>query len=216
MDNIFTTIENWDGEQLWQYLRFCDHFMMGAGDKQHIGKSKDKIEKVKDYLNIPGHPFKDFIITLMEFEKEPEVYYSKLKQILIEVLNTLRDNPIFITPVVKSHIERNPQYNWILTGMKPLTRESPDVILAGSLVNAIDLMSDISKSIRKSDLKTLTTKEKIQSLKTLSFVYNVLHDFKPNPKIFKGFEINDANKDDAEKKLLEIADKDSYSETNRM
>ena len=199
----FNEIENWGTEAISDFIDYCDYFIEKDGN---FSKTAAKIKKSQEFLAQPDHKFNVFIRQMALDSMEPDKFYLRLKQYLVEVLNLLRENQHLMDTKLKSHLERCAQYNWIFINMTPMVKESPEKIMVNSLVSAVNLMADIGQSIKKSDIKELSVKDKIGAIKSLSFVYKVLKDFQPERgRVFKDFNIVEANKDDAERKALEYA-----------
>ena len=200
-------INTWDTDQVIKFFQFANLFMKGdAGTEKLITTNKKKIMSIFDFETIPGHPYNNFIIMMDLTRENASKFDYRFKKMLNEVLVMLSENPQMITDELYTMMERNPNYSWALT---PKNANSTQELAMDTVNDAMRIVSDLTRSIKKKDLMKLSTREKIGAIKQLWPVFELFKkNVRPAGRVFDDTNVSGAKTEDLEKKLL------MYSEDN--
>lgn len=227
----------WKEGQWITFLRFCEVFIEKTGDRTKDGTgvtikvTDKKWREVEGFLDMPDHPFQEFLYRIDKFTDDPTAtrnkFYYKLVTMTKIVLGYLRANPSIVTTTMREIIEPNPRLNWCLQTTKIVDTAVgaivvPDKVervgishtnqevasyeknLADAVTKVTNLLVRIIESISPEDLEKMSAKDKMMAVGRMSYVFTVGKSFRVNKGVFKQININSASRDQLESLMLEF------------
>ncbi len=220
---------------LLQFIEFFIEFKDRKGNSRvedRFTVTAAKIAEMEKYLESPGHPFQEWMYRIdIWSDDNHKAFYYKFINLARIALSYLKRHPSSITPPMEELMQKYPnrmgrallQYKVVDTGngevvsrdkmmtegngnkQTPTTMQSVQVKMMNSLVKLADLYEDLSGSISKSELKDMETKDKLNALSKLSFIFGMAQK-KVGPSHFTQINLNGSTKD-VEKAMLDYVKK---------
>jgi hypothetical protein len=181
-----------------EFLRYLEFFLGGEGENEVYRTTIDRMKAMEENLQIPSHPFHEFIYRLNLFSDThtPRQFYYKLAQFARNGLTYLKKHPSLISTDLKEIIEKHParmgwclgQYktetmpngtevvqrdNQIVDGFKKSSAALPSIQtkMMTNLFTVADLYERIAGSIKDTDIKKMTVGDKLKALGNLAFIF---------------------------------------------
>lgn len=222
-------MDSWDDKKFSDFFVFQD-FFYGKDGKIHA--TKEIVQAVQQYklaspfivemlekINVPLDP------------KKPEEwnyrkFFMKLQVIIRVVKNRIKGKPGILLPsLVKAQLEKKhcewmkevyendgtPKLITALTNKKPkdlLILPDEEISPGQKLINAIGKVADvydmIAGSIKPEDIQRLDTKDKINALQKLSYLYSAMKKTPPKNLNFIKINTKTGGKEELESALLDF------------
>lgn len=195
----------WGHDKWMDYLRFTSLFIErdAENDKEVFSFTKGKRNVLDEFLNIPNHPFHEFIYRVDKWQGEhsDSEYRHKFSAICRVILGYLKNHPSIINSDMKILIDTYPKrLGWVLAQYNVVTTRAGEIVqrdtaadsgspvkmvslqtkLSNSLVNMADMYERISASVSEKDLKSMKLDEKLKVLKDLSFIFGMANKKQTN------------------------------------
>lgn len=227
----------WDEGQWICFLRFCEIFVSTSEKKTTDGSgvkfkvTEAKWREVEGFLDMPDHPFQEFLYRIDKFTYDPSAnatkFYWKFLSMVKFVLGYLKSNPSIVTEKMREIIEPNPRFNWCLTQTKVVeTIVGPMVVpdreervgnhptnmdiasyeknLADAVTKTTNLLVRLVESVKPEELEKMPVKDRLMAIGRMSYVFTVGKSFKVNKGVFKQINIHAADRDTLEAALLDF------------
>lgn len=158
----------------------------------------------------------------------PRTFFLKFSSLIRLIGAYIREHPSVVTEEMKKSMETNPRLSWMLEhyvkketkmgvsliGERKLdglqgrhevvNNPDPNIIFMESVMKATDLTHRLIKGIKSTDLKELSTKERISlgfaGVKMLS----AMKSYKPNIGVFNQINIKAAGREELEEAMLNL------------
>lgn len=223
-------LANWTEAHYIHFLRFCEFFIhYTEKGEPKVSVTKERWHKAEDLLNMPDHPFHEFLYRINHFSIDPnsseKKFYFKLISMMKFVLGYLRSNPALVGDEMKKIIEPNARFNWCLTQTRVVdTAVGPVVVpdsqmrvgefhnnqplatteqnLLSAMNRAINLFNVVAESITPEEIKKMAPKDKLLAMARMFPLFSVTKNFKPGKQIFKQINIHAAGREELESAML--------------
>ena len=189
----------WTHDRWMDLIRFALAFIERDGESEVFRITDEKRKMMDSYLEIPNHPFQEFIwrIDLWLDDSTNRQYYYKLTTLTRLCLTFLKRHPSLIDDEMRKVMEEWPlrlgwalaQYriqdtrageivvrdNGVMDGHSRKQVEMPSVQakMMESLLKIADTYELLAGSISPKELAKLNVGEKLKALKDLSFIFGV-------------------------------------------
>lgn len=229
-------VQDWGNTKIMQFLKYVDFFttdgkfdtsVSRVTEAQMRGEDEMFWDEFSERVNIV--PGKDGGTSLR--------FRLRLTTFARVVLSWIKNNPHAITEQMMELMDKNPRLNWAIKTFKMVTTDmgvqvverdndettdprqknetpamsnvnTPMVKFEQAKLSMLTLLQALSKSIPSSELKTMTTKDKIAAFdKLLNTATKVMGQTRPNSVVFQQINVNKSNREELEKSFL------SYAET---
>lgn len=223
---------DWDERKTLAFLNWAASFL--NEDKTRFVFTEATIKEAEKKLEQPTCPEQEFLYRINLFTTDldatPRKFFYKFNTFLRNVLNYLKQNPVYITEEMKAVLESSPRMAWALSHFKTVEtkvgsevtvrdtndvtqiarrtvkQDTPEVLMLEGMYAVANLFTELAKSIKPKDIKNMNARDKFTALAKLIPMFRVQQNFKPNSAVFQQFNIYKAEKDDLEKAILEYAD----------
>ena len=158
---------------------------------------------------------------------KPKSFYMRMNTFQRMVKTAITQKPEILSPFTVQRVRMKPEYKWVdmlydgngqprTEVLTPETNLLPTVDnpLSKSQLDMANAISDVANvyrmiagSITYDEIKKLKPMEKINALKSLSYVHSSVGKFKPSMKFTK-ININKGSKEDLEAAILDFNDED--------
>lgn len=228
-------VQDWSNTKTLQFLKFVDAFtkdgkfdtsISQVATVQMRGEDEDWWDEFLERINIT--PGKDGGTSLR--------FRLRLTTFARVVLSWIKNNPHAVTEQMMELMEKNPRLSWATKAFKMVTTEmgvqvverdndertdagiknktpdasnvsAPMVKFEQAKLSMLTLLQALSKSIPASELKTMTTKDKIAAFdRLMNTATKVLGQTRPNSVVFQQINVNKANREELEKSFLQYAE----------
>ena len=223
---------SWDEAKWICFIQFLKVFIDGQGEESKFKVTKAKWHEAEGFLEMPDHPFQEFLYRVDKFTDDPTAtekkFYWKLASMMKYVLGYLRANPALISPTMRELIEPEPRLNWCLrqtkiveTAVGPVvakdnvrdigfgrdtqTLASQERRLYEVSVKATDLLEKLIDQVdaRPEELRKMPLKDVLMAIGRMSYVFTVGKNIRVGKGVFKQININAASREELEAAMLQ-------------
>jgi hypothetical protein len=227
----------WDEGQWICFLRFCELFIVKSDERTKDGSGVSlkvtdaKWREVEGFLDMPDHPFQEFLYRIDKFTYDPTAtrmkFFWRLSSMVKFVLGYLRQNPSIVTTKMREIIEPNPRFSWCLSQTKIVGTSVGAVVtpdkeervtnhttnmevasyeknLADAVLKTTNLLVRLVDSIKPEEIEKMPVKDRLMAVGRMSYIFTVGKSFKVGKGIFKQININMAGREELEKAMLDF------------
>ena len=228
----------WNEGQWICFLRFCELFIVKSDERTKDGSGVSlkvtdaKWREVEGFLDMPDHPFQEFLYRIDKFTYDPTAtrmkFFWKLASMVKFVLGYLKTNPSIVTTKMREIIEPNPRFNWCLVQTKIVETavgaivvpdkeervtnhpKNMDIVsyeqnLADAVTKTTNLLIRLVDSVKPEELEKMPVKDRLMAIGRMSYLFSVGKHFKINSKIFNNININAASREELENAMLDFS-----------
>lgn len=224
---------SWDEGKWITFLQFLRFFIEGEGEESKFKVTKDSWLRAEGFLDMPDHPFQEFLYRVNKFSYDPvatpKKFYWKLSSMTKYALGYLRTNPSLVSSTMRDIIQPEPRLNWCLEQTKIVEtavghvivpradrdvgfgRDNQDLIphqkrLYDASIKATDLLTKLINEVdaRPEELKKMPLKDILMAIGRMSYVFSVGRNIKVNKGVFKQINIHAAGREELEAALLKV------------
>ncbi len=186
----------WGHDKWMDFLRFIAIFIEKDKDDEDTFKyTTEKRNVVQEYLDIPSHPYHEFIYRVDKWpdESDNKDYRYRFQTMVRIVLQYLKKHPALVNSDMRILMDAYPKrMGWALVQYKVAETHAGDIVqrdeaadnnvpvklpsIQQKLMNSLVIMSDmyelIASSIGEKEVKNMRLDEKIKALKDLNFIFS--------------------------------------------
>lgn len=207
-------------ERYVTFLRFCEQFMVPSEEGPKYSNNKELWLKSEGVLQMPDHPFQEFLWRINFFSTDPNSSYRKFFAKLLTLMNTtlkfIQRNPSVVSDEMRKIMEMYPRFSWALTQTAIVPTPAGDVVvqkngvapyeqqLAEAAIKTTNLLTRLVDSISEKDIIKLSPRDKLIAIGRLGYLFTIAKNIKPNKQIFNQINIHGQSREDIEKSLLAL------------
>lgn len=213
-------IESWPTDKYLDFFRFFSFFI----DDGVVKVTDEKRAEMEKYFEIPHHPYHEFLWRINCFVLNPKatskMFYNRLAASQRLIGMYLKENPSIISGEMRDVLSTNVKFQWMLPEKQPglpstdlidpanmpTDIQTTDITITNTLTKTAGVFNEIVDSIKRKDINSLSLKEKISALKSLSFIFTQVRQMKPESKVFNNINIIKASREDLEKAVLNFGE----------
>lgn len=214
-------LSEWSENHWITFLTFADFFIVIHPNSESWTINMAKIEEMETYLDIPNHPYHEFIFRVGQWKKvtTPIKFKKKLQGMTNHSLRFFKNHPAAVSEAIKLQIERHPttmawclkQFDTKETAAGEIVTRDNTVATLGTTRNVslpslqaqimtatlkiADLVSTIAGSISDSQLRSMDTDDKLKHLARLVPILTQIGKAKMGGNSFTQINLNGGVKD---------------------
>ena len=229
----------WTEKQWICFIQFCLVFIEHTDERTKDGTgwkmtfSRKKWREAEEFLDMPNHPFQEFLYRIDKFSDSPlnteKKFFAKLSSMMKFCLGYLRHNPSLVSPTMRSLIEPNPRLNWCLVQTKIIDTAVGQVVVSrtdrpvgvvhdnesvashekrlfDASIRATDILTKLMENVdaRSAELNKMPLKDVLMAIGRMSYVFSVGRQIKIGKGIFKQINIHAAGREELEQAMLSM------------
>lgn len=227
-----TEVALWNEKKVKAFLLFFEYFVTEGRIKCTVEKRREMEVHAHEQEFWAEFVARIDVPTGTEFSSTP-LFTQRLITFSRNVLSHLKTNPHLISSELETIMDRNPRCHWAMTLFKlkkgtiadtiqasdiettdrhdarlapESTAKRPEVMFNDSLIRMTSILKDLTKGIKREDLKRMSTEDRIKyATSMMKVVGGLVRKYTPNKQVFQTININSAKREDLEKSVLDYA-----------